>query len=48
MNKILPMIFGPKFLNLGLTADDRRVNNRMRILDEWAENYCNRVIKKGN
>lgn len=46
MNKFLPMIFGPKFLNLGLTAEDRRINNKIRILNEWAENYCNIVIRK--
>jgi hypothetical protein len=42
--ELLPMVFGVKFVSLGLRAKDRDVNRRIIIFREWGVKFIKNRI----
>ena len=40
----LSIIFGPKYLNIGVTKTDRYINERIALLDGWGQSYVDKRI----
>lgn len=38
------LVLGPKFLNLGLTSVDRDIKRRVKLYDDWANKYVDKLI----
>lgn len=42
---LLPLIFGIRFLDWGLTKKHREVNRRLKIFNEWVNSFIDNEIK---
>lgn len=42
---VLPMIFGVKFLDWGLTKEHREVNRRIKKFQSWLNNFIDHEMK---
>jgi len=40
----LPLLFGPKFMDIGVTKVDRDLKQRTSAVDKWANIYVDKII----